>query len=82
MLSPEERVLAGHLVEPVEQFKSGSMSFGGHIGLKLRMSLSSRLAIIAEPTIYFLGNAKVPCVNSFKGFNYMETINAGLQYEF
>ena len=82
VLSPEERVLAGHLVEPVEQFKSGSMSFGGHIGLKLRMSLSSRLAIIAEPTIYFLGNAKVPCVNSFKGFNYMETINAGLQYEF
>ena len=74
--------MVGHLVEPVEQFKTGSISFGGHLGVKLRMPLSSRLAIIAEPTINFLGNAKVPCVNSFKGFNYMETINAGLQYEF
>ena len=82
VLSPEERVLAGHLVEPVEQFKTGSISFGGHLGVKLRMPLSSRISVIAEPTIYFLGNTKVPCVNSFKGLNYMETINAGLQYEF
>ena len=82
VLSSEERVMVGHLVEPVEQFKTGSISFGGHLGVKLRMPLSSRISVIAEPTIYFLGNAKVPCVNSFKGFNYMETINAGLQYEF
>ena len=81
VLSSEERVMVGHLVEPVEQFKTGSISFGGHLGVKLRMPLSSRLAIIAEPTINFLGNAKVPCVNSFKGINHMETINVGMQYE-
>ena len=81
VLSSEERVMVGHLVEPVEQFKTGSISFGGHLGVKLRMPLSSRISVIAEPTIYFLGNTKVPCVNSFKGLNYMETINVGLQCE-
>ena len=81
VLSSEERVMVGHLVEPVEQFKTGRVSFGGHLGLKLRMPLSSRISVIAEPTIYFLGNTKVPCVNSFKGLNYMETINVGLQCE-
>ena len=81
VLSSEERVMVGHLVEPVEQFKTGSISFGGHLGVKLRMPFSSRISVIAEPTIYFLGNTKVPCVNSFKGLNYMETINVGLQCE-
>jgi hypothetical protein len=81
VISPEERVMEGHLVDPVEQFKTGELSFGAHLGIKLRMSLSSRLAVIAEPTVYFLGKTKLPCVHSLGNLNYMETINVGLQYE-
>ena len=81
VLSRDESVLAGHVVELAEPFNSSGMSVGGHLGLKLRMALSSRMALWAEPTVYFLGDAKLPCVN-FLSVKYMETVNVGLQYEF
>ena len=81
VISPNERVMAGHEVVLVEPFTKGGMSFGGHLGVKMRMALSSRLSLIVEPTAYFLGNANLPCIN-FLGVKYMQTVNAGLQVEF
>ena len=80
VLSSDERVMVGHQVELVEPFTKGGMAFGGHIGVKLRIALSSRFSVIAEPTAYFLGNTKLPCID-FLGVKYMQTVNAGLQVE-
>jgi hypothetical protein len=81
VISSDERVMEGHQVELVEPFTKGGIAFGGHIGVKLRIALSSRFSVIAEPTAYFLGNTKLPCID-FLGVKYMQTVNAGLQVEF
>ena len=80
-LSPDERVMVGHQVELVEPFTKSGIAFGGHLGVKLGIAISPRMAIFAEPTVYLLGDTKLPCVE-FLTVKYMQTVNVGLQYDF
>ena len=79
-LSPDERVMAGHQVELVEPFTQGGMAVGAHLGVKLRIAVSPRIGVFAEPTLYLLGNTKLPSVE-FLTVKYMQTVNVGVQYE-
>ena len=79
-LSPDERVMVGHEVELVEPFSQSGIALGGHLGVKLRIKVTPRIAAFVEPTLYLLGNAKLPSVE-FLTVKYLQTLNFGVQYE-
>lgn len=80
-ISPDERVMEGHTVELVEPFKDSGIAVGGHLGVKLRIGIVPHVAAFVEPTLYLLGNTKLPSVE-FLTVKYMQTLNVGAQYEF
>jgi len=79
-LSELERLKQHHVVEPVDADKVG-LGFGGHLGLKLTCNISQRISAFLQPTVYFLGNTKMPGID-FTKIKLLETINLGAQYSF
>ena len=67
-------------MELVELFTQGGMALGVHFGVKLMIAVSPRIGVFAEPTLYLLGNTKLPSVE-FLTVKYMQTVNVGVQYE-
>jgi hypothetical protein len=79
-LSELERLKLNHKVEPVDADKVG-LSFGAHLGLKLQYAVNNKIGIFLTPTVYWMGNAKMPGID-FTNMKLMETVNLGAQYSF
>ena len=79
-LSPDERLMHNHRVEPIDAEKVG-FGIGAHLGLKLEYHINTHLTAFFIPTIYTLGSAKMPGVE-FTNLKLMETFNIGAQYSF
>ena len=79
-LSPQERLMQNHRVEPVNAEKVG-IGIGAHLGLKLEYHIKPKLSAYLTTTVYTLGSAKMPGIQ-FTNLKLMETINVGAQYNF
>lgn len=79
-LSPQERLMQNHRVEPVNAEKVG-MGIGAHLGLKLEYQIKPKICAYLTTTVYTLGSTKMPGIK-FTNLKLMETINLGAQYSF
>ena len=78
-LSPDELLMQGHEVSEKDPLKTKG-GIGAHLGFKLRFKIMPHISAMMEPTIYFLGSAKLPSID-FLTVKYLQTLNFGVQYE-
>ena len=79
-LSKYERLKMNHRVDPINA-DEGGFSIGAHAGVKLECRLNKSLSAWFIPTIYMMGNTKLPGIEFFKS-KTMVSFNLGVQYSF